>query len=62
MINVEVLLRILAKTKISRIIFERFGVLIPPHRCEICGNLHWTYTSAVRCSLGLFSGMLTETP
>ncbi len=45
---------------LSRIIFERFGVLIPPHRCEICGKLHWTYASAVRCSLEMFASVVYD--
>ena len=34
---------------LSRRLFEWFGVLIPPHNCELCGGRHWTWSAAVRC-------------
>jgi len=35
--------------RMSRFLFERFSVLVPPMRCELCGGRHWTHASAVRC-------------
>ncbi len=34
---------------LSRLLFEWWGILIPPHSCEMCGGRHWTYSAAVSC-------------
>lgn len=37
---------------VTRFLFERWGLLIPPHTCSLCGERHWRYSSASLCWVG----------
>ena len=45
---------------LSRRLFEWFGVLIPPHECELCGGRHWTYHAAVGCFWRYWAGVAED--